>query len=186
MKSKKKNHDLIKIFTWIFFVVVVVVLYQFKREMFDVSFLQSFVIDNKFIVVLVYLFILSILGLFFIPSTPFAIAGVALFSPVEAYVLNLVGILTSSMIVYYFAQYIGLDRQIKKRYPQQKKRVKKALKNMELPIIAGWSLVPIVPTDLIIYVASSLKIPFKKCVLGVLLGEGTLNAIYIFALGSIL
>ena len=40
-----------------------------------------------------------------------------------------------------------------------------------------------VPTDLVIYVASTLKIPLWKCLLGVLLGEGALNAFYIFSVG---
>jgi uncharacterized membrane protein YdjX (TVP38/TMEM64 family) len=69
------------------------------------------------------------------------------------------------------------------RYPEETRKVKGALKRKELPIIAGWSFFPVVPTDLIIYVASTLKIPLWKCLLGVLIGEGTLNAFYIFSAG---
>ena len=62
-------------------------------------------------------------------------------------------------------------------------KVRTALRRKELPIIVGWSFFPVVPTDLIIYVASTLSIPLWKCLLGVLLGEGTLNAFYIFSIG---
>lgn len=34
-----------------------------------------------------------------------------------------------------------------------------------------------------IYVASSLRVPLWKCLLGVLVGEGALNAFYIFSVG---
>ncbi len=43
-----------------------------------------------------------------------------------------------------------------------------------------------VPTDLIIYVASTLKIPLWKCLLGVLFGEGALNAFYLFSVNAAL
>ncbi|WP_156161078.1 MULTISPECIES: hypothetical protein [unclassified Methanosarcina] len=38
---------------------------------------------------------------------------------------------------------------------------------------------PLVPTDLIVYVRSSLRIPVLKCLLGVFVGESVLNAFYI-------
>jgi uncharacterized membrane protein YdjX (TVP38/TMEM64 family) len=132
-------------------------------------------------VVPIYLLILSLLGLTFIPSTPFAIGGVLLFSPGLAYLLNLVGILTSSTIVYYFARFLGVGTAFEERFPRQTQKVQSALTHKELPIIVAWSFFPLVPTDLMIYVASSLRIPVWKCLLGVLIGEGTLNAFYIFS-----
>ena len=106
-----------------------------------------------------------------------------MFPPMEAYLLNLVGIITSSTIVYHFARFVGLDHAFESRYPSQLTRVRVALRRKELPIIVGWSFFPAVPTDMIIYVASTLHIPLWKCLLGVLLGEGALNAFYIFSVG---
>jgi len=135
----------------------------------------------------IYFLVLSVLGFFMvIPSTPFAIAGVAIFSPAEAYVLNLLGILTSTTLVYYFARFLGIGTFFENRYPEKVKKLRKALSEKELPIIIGWSFFPAVPTDLITYVASGLRIPVYKCVLGVLIGEGFLNAIYIFSAGIII
>jgi len=182
---KKKKHNLSKIFIWLFFVLVFFFIYQTNKELFDITFLQNFVADYKIWVVLFYILLLSVLGLFFIPSTPFAIAGVALFTHGEAYLFNLLGILTSSTIVYFFAKFLGLDHHFKERYPKQLKKTRKALKNKEMPIIVGWSFFPVVPTDLIIYVSSSLRIPLWKCLIGVLIGEGALNAMYIFTAYSI-
>jgi uncharacterized membrane protein YdjX (TVP38/TMEM64 family) len=168
---------------WIVCVAVLLSLYHANRDWFDIEFLRGMVADRMPLVVAIYLTILSLLGLIFIPSTPFAIAGVFLFPPVLAYSLNLVGILTSSTIVYHFAHFLGLHTAFEGRYPEQIDKVRSALRRKELPIIVGWSFFPVVPTDLIIYVASTLNIPLWKCVLGVLIGEGTLNAFYIFSIG---
>lgn len=170
------------LYTWIAIVVVALCLYFFNRNIFDISFLKEYVGENKTLVVTIYLGILTFIGLTFIPSTPFAVAGVLLFPPAEAYLINLIGIVTSSVIVYYFTKYLRLDTWIENKYPEQIRKIRNALKRKELPIIAAWSFFPVVPTDLIIYVSSSLKVPFWKCLLGILIGEGTLNACYIFSL----
>lgn len=167
---------------WLVFVAAALTLYFTYADRFDVELLRGAVQEHRALVIPLYLLLLSLLGLTFIPSTPFAIAGVFLFSPVLAYLLNLVGIITSSTIVYHFARFLGFQEVFEKKYPAQLKKVQDALTRKELPIIAGWSFFPAVPTDLMIYVASTLSIPLWKCLLGVLLGEGILNAFYIFSI----
>ena len=41
-------------------------------------------------------------------------------------------------------------------------------------------MLPISPTDLIVYVAGSIKLPFRKVIIPVLIGEGVIVAIYVF------
>ena len=166
---------------WLLVVAVILTLYLTHRDSIDVNWIRGMVHDNRFLIMPFYLLLLSLLGLIFIPSTPFAIAGVFLFDPTVAYLLNLVGIITSSTIVYHFAGFLGLRTAFEARYPAKMEKVRTALDRKELPIIVGWSFFPVVPTDLIIYVASTLKIPLWKCLLGVLIGEGALNAFYIFS-----
>ena len=169
---------------WVLMVSVVLTLYFMNRDSIDVDWIRGVVHDNRFLIIPFYLLLLSLLGLTFIPSTPFAIAGVFLFDPTFAYSLNLVGIITSSTIVYHFASFLGLREAFEGKYPKQIEKVRNALDRKELPIIIGWSFFPVVPTDLIIYVASTLKIPLWKCLLGVLVGEGALNAFYIFSVNA--
>ena len=178
-KIKVRRKTLI---TWIAVVVATLILYYAKPDFFDISFLRAYVIDHKLVVLSLYLIILTFIGLTIIPSTPFAIAGVLLFPPFTAYIINLIGMFTSSVVVYYFTKYLRLDLWLESKYPAKIEKVKKALRKKELPIIAGWSFFPVVPTDLIIYVSSSLNIPFWKCAIGIIIGEGTLNAIYIFSI----
>jgi uncharacterized membrane protein YdjX (TVP38/TMEM64 family) len=168
---------------WLTVVAVVLTLYLTNQDRFDVDWIRGVVHDSRYLIIPFYLLLLSLLGLTFIPSTPFAIAGVFLFEPSLAYFLNLVGIITSSTIVYHFAGFLGLRDAFETRYPDKIARVEAALNRKELPIIIGWSFFPVVPTDLVIYVASTLRIPLWRCLLGVLIGEGLLNAFYIFSVG---
>jgi uncharacterized membrane protein YdjX (TVP38/TMEM64 family) len=168
---------------WLTLVGLALSFYFTHRETLDVEVIRALVNENRILVIPTYLLVLSFLGLTFIPSTPFAIGGVLLFPPEIAYGINLVGILTSSTIVYHFARFLGIGTAFEARYPRSTVKVRQALSNKELPIIVGWSFFPVVPTDLIIYVASTLEVPLWKCLLGVLLGEGTLNALYIFSVG---
>jgi uncharacterized membrane protein YdjX (TVP38/TMEM64 family) len=185
--AEKKAHFKRKTFiAWLVVVAVVLTLYLTHQDRIDVNWIRGLVHDNRFLIVPFYILLLSVLGLAFIPSTPFAIAGVFLFDPTAAYVFNLVGIITSSTIVYHFARFLGLSEIFETRYPKQTGKVRAALDHKELPIIVGWSFFPVVPTDLVIYVASTLKIPLWKCLLGVLLGEGALNALYLFSVNATL
>lgn len=170
------------LFIWIALIVVTFILYYLKRDFFDISFLKEYVNDHRVLVLSLYLIILTFIGLTFIPSTPFAVAGVLLFPPLTAYIINLIGIISSSIVVYYFTKYLRLDVWLESKYPEKIEKIKKALRKKELPIIAGWSFFPVVPTDLIIYVSSTLNIPFWKCAVGIIIGEGTLNAFYIFSI----
>jgi len=54
------------------------------------------------------------------------------------------------------------------------------LQSYQLPIIIGWSFFLFLPTDVLCYVCGSLKVNYKKFLFGVIVGEGTVYAIYIF------
>ena len=65
------------IIVWVLAVVVVLSLYFTHKDQIDVDWIRAVVHDNRFLIIPFYLLLLSCLGLTFIPSTPFAIAGVA-------------------------------------------------------------------------------------------------------------
>ena len=88
-KPKVRRHSL---FIWLAIIVATFILYYVYRDLFDISFLKEYVSDHRILVLSLYLIILTFIGLTFIPSTPFAVAGVLLFPPLEAYFINLLGI----------------------------------------------------------------------------------------------
>jgi uncharacterized membrane protein YdjX (TVP38/TMEM64 family) len=173
-------------FLWFLIIFIISILFVIKKDLFDINFLNYFVTNNKFLAIIIYIFLLTLIGITLIPTTPFAIAGLLFFSPLETFIYNLIAIIGAMTIIYYFSQYVGLDKLLEKKYPKQIIKLKKTLKNKMIFIIVLWSFMPFVATDLIIYVASSLDIQYRKCFFGVLIGEGILNFLYIFASHSII
>jgi uncharacterized membrane protein YdjX (TVP38/TMEM64 family) len=94
--------------------------------------------------------------------------------------LTVPGIAASSSVCYWLAEALHFDEIFERKYPAQIRRLKRLLQRHQLPIIIGWSFFLVLPTDLICYVCGSLRINFKKVLIGVLIGEGTVYAIYIF------
>jgi uncharacterized membrane protein YdjX (TVP38/TMEM64 family) len=73
-----------------------------------------------------------------------------------------------------------LKEVFERRHAHRVGQLRAALARYELPIIIGWSFFPLAPTDLIVYVCGVLRVDFRKCLLGVTIGEGAICAIYIF------
>ena len=119
-------------------------------------------------------------GFTFIPSTSLIVLGLLFFPPLPLYILTVFGILVSSASVYYFSELLRLDELFERKHQKYIAKIKKVLQKHELPIIIAWSFFPLVPTDVICYVSGMLNVNFKKFMLGILIGEGIVCAVYIF------
>jgi uncharacterized membrane protein YdjX (TVP38/TMEM64 family) len=133
-----------------------------------------------------YLVLGSLRGFSLIPVTSLLVIGVAFFPPVPLYLLTLAGIGVSSTSIYFFAGALHLDQVLRQRNARTLDRLAAALGRRQLPVIIGWSFFPLAPTDLICYLCGVLRISLAKCLLGVLIGEGTICAIYIAAGDAVL
>ncbi len=184
-KSKMRQKKFL-FFFWLLVVTGGVVTYLLFPDRINLLFLKELAEEHHTTALGIYLLLLSARGLTMIPSTPLLLAGILLFDPVELFIVNMVGILTSSTIVYYFSKYLGFAEYFETRYGKEVKKIRYWLKDKELPIIVGWSFFPFAPTDLIVYVGSTLGIHIFKCLLGVLVGESVLNAFYILSAKMIL
>ena len=154
-------------------------LFMFKRELIQAELGQA-ASFSMLVGGLVYLFFACIRGFTLIPATTLIVAAVPFFPPTPLFVLTLIGILISSASVYLFAEALNLEETIGRKHQHRVDTLKAALQKYELPVIIGWSFFPLAPTDVICYVCGVLKVDFRKCVLGVGIGEGIICAIYIF------
>jgi uncharacterized membrane protein YdjX (TVP38/TMEM64 family) len=75
--------------------------------------------------------------------------------------------MTSATVVYYFSKYLEFDIYFETKYSKYTHKIRAKLVDKELPVIVGWSFFPMVPTNLIVYVGSTLRISVIKCLLGV-------------------
>ncbi|WP_298667874.1 VTT domain-containing protein [uncultured Methanofollis sp.] len=164
---------------WLVMVAGCLALYSLHPEYFSLAGLKSIAADHHHLALLAYFLLLSVRGLTLIPSTPLLISGALVFDPIEVFVANMAGILTSSTLVYRYARFLGIDTALEKRYPEQTRTVRQHLEDRELPVIAGWSVCPFVQTDLIVYIASTLRTPLWKCLVGVGAGQAAIVSFYI-------
>jgi uncharacterized membrane protein YdjX (TVP38/TMEM64 family) len=121
-------------------------------------------------------------GALLVPSTPVVLAGGALFPDALLLVLiiSMAGIIVSAALLYRFPGYAGYDRRLAARYPEQLARLQVHLTRPRAQwFVALWAFLPIVPTDLICYAAGLVRMPFRRMMLGIVVGEVPLVTAYI-------
>ncbi len=115
----------------------------------------------------------------FLPAATFLFAGLLFLDPVTLMVVTTLGFMLASTLLYYAAQWLRLDVVFERRYPDALKRLRAAMEQHGLWVVFLWALFPAVPTDLISYVAGTLRINFRRFLLSVTLGQTILALIYV-------
>ena len=121
-----------------------------------------------------------------LPSTVLIIAGTLLFPDRPWFVVasSLAGIVVSSALVYFFFEFLGLAELFERHHARRVRWLEAQLKQRGFWIVVGWSAFPFVPTDLICYVAGTLRMRFDKFVLGVAVGELPIVGFYVIVGGQ--
>lgn len=133
---------------------------------------------------IVYILLSLTRALIMIPSTPFILAGAISFPqmPVLIFVISYIGVVVGTLLIYSFPSFGNYDEYLEAKYPKQIGVIKEKMQGRySFWIVIGWSFFPLVPTDLICYVAGIAKMSYKKLVAAVVIGELPLVTFYIFA-----
>ena len=154
-------------------------LYFFRRD-FVATELRDAMSASSLAAASIYLLLGVLRGFTLVPATFLLLVAMPFFRPWVLLALTLPGIAVSSSACYWLAEVLHFAEVFERKYPVHISRLKRLLQRHQLPIIIGWSFFLILPTDLICYVCGSLRINFKKVLIGVLIGEGSVYAIYIF------
>lgn len=127
-------------------------------------------------------------GALLIPSTPIILAGGVLFpeAPLFVFLISMAGIVTSGALLYRFPGFAGYDERLAARYPEKLERLQVHLRKPRAQwFVAAWAFFPAVPTDLICYAAGLVRMPFRRMMTGLIIGELPLVAAYVFLGGWI-
>ena len=133
---------------------------------------------------LVYLALSALRGLTLLPSTPLVIAGTLLFpnQPFAVLTVSIVGIMLSSSMIYFFSDLLGFSDYFENHKPGLTHRIKSRLEHPAgFAFVAIWAFFPLVPTDLVCYVAGTTKMNFLKFIAAVFAGELVLCILYIYS-----
>ena len=164
---------------WIAVACGALYLYFFKREAVQTE-LRDALSASFWIASLSYLLIGALRAFTLVPATFPLLVAMPFFDPWVLLALTIPCIAISSSICYWFAEALHMDELFERKYPRQIGKLKALLQSYQLPIIIGWSFLLFLPTDVLCYVCGSLKINYRKFLIGVIIGEGTVYAIYIF------
>lgn len=177
LHSKPVRYTLFSL--WVMIAAGALYLYFFQRDAVQAQ-MRDALSASFWVASISYLVIGSFRAFTLVPATFPLLVAMPFFDPWVLMALTIPCIAISSSICYFFAEAIHMDEVFERKYPKQIRKLKELLQKYQLPIIIGWSFFLLLPTDLICYVCGSLKINFKKFLFGVVVGEGTVYAIYVF------
>lgn len=118
-----------------------------------------------------------------IPCTPFVLAGAISFPqwPFLVFAISLAGVVVGAVLVYSFPSFGGYDRLLEEKYPEKIVSLKTKMQHKNaFWFVVAWSFFPLVPTDAVCYVAGVAKMPLRKMLTALLVGELPLVAAYVF------
>lgn len=132
--------------------------------------IREFVSSFGMLSALVYISLLAVRSFFFLPVTPFTIAGGFLFGPVFGLVFTVVGRMLSATITFSLSRYLLRD-YVKSRVRGKYAGFEARLEKGGIFYIAILRMVPMLPFDVVGYAAGVSSIRFKKYLFGTLMGD---------------
>ena len=158
---------------WVVLVLTLLGLYSARPELLQPETLVELLRQSGQPVLFGY-FVLSVVRAFtLIPSTVLIIVGTLLFPNEQWFVFmsSWVGVVVSAALVYQFFEFLGFGELYARRHAARARWLEERTRRSGFWVVLAWSAFPFVPTDLICWVAGSLKMHFGKFVVAVALGE---------------
>ncbi len=165
---------------WLLIVGGALYLYFFERDFVEQQLKGAFS-ASMVAASIVYIILGSFRAFTLVPATFLLLVALPFFPPLWLLIVTMIAVVISSSICYFFAEALHMDEYFEKNHPRQIRKLKELLQRYQFPIIIGWSFMMFLPTDLICYVCGTLRINYTKFIIGLLIGEGSVYAIYIYS-----
>lgn len=171
---------------WLLLVIVLAFIISQHHEYLDPKKLLYFFQSFGSAALIVYILVSFVRGIVLLPSLPLVFVGILFFpaSPNLVFLISMIGIIFSSILIYRFSDLMGFDEIFEKHTHSQK--VKNAIEKYWFYTVLFWSFAPIVPTDLICYIAGTVQMNFWKFILALSIWEWLIVGIIIYGWNSLL
>ncbi len=167
---------------WLFFFAGFIILYFVYAGELTPENISGFLKNYQSGMLFLYFVLCTLRGLTMIPGTPFLLAGIMLFndSPFLLLGVFLASMLVTSALMYCLADKLGFSTYFERNYPEKIALIRKKLDGRNgFVFIFLWAFAPFTPTDLICYVAGSVRMRFFNLITPLLAGEAIICAFYI-------
>ena len=168
---------------WLGFLAAGIGSYLLDPGSFTAAKIAAFISQFSGEIWIVYLILSSLRGFSLLPSTPLVIAGTLLFpsQPLLVLMVCLAGIAISSSMIYFCSEFLGFHEYFEKHKPELNHKIRSKLERPAgSAFVCVWSFAPVVPTDLVCYLAGATRMNFWKFILAVLAGETILCSFYVY------
>ena len=144
-------------------IIGIILFYYFKPIDLSVDNLRALVKESN-ISYLIFLGLWIIRLFVFIPGMTLMLIGGVIFSPIEALILSLSGLVISDSIIFILGKsglFEGLKNKIKEKYSD----IYSLIEHENHKILAVGILCPIAPTDVICYLSSYLGLSYRRFII---------------------
>lgn len=169
---------------WAIILVATALTYLSNPQWFTAEQVTGFLQRFQNSILFAYLGLSILRGFTLLPSTPLVIAGTMLFpgQPFTVLAVSIIGILLSSSMIYFFSEYLGFSDFFEGHKPELTHKIKAKLEHpLGFLFVALWAFFPLVPTDLVCYLAGTTKMNFIRFIAAVFVGELILCVFYVFS-----
>ena len=178
---------LIALVLWIGLVVGLSILYALRPALLEPERVVQALRGSGQSVLVGYVVLSVLRPITLIPSTLLIVVGTLLFPDLKWFVMisSLAAVVASAVLIYYFFEFLGLDDLFERKHAKHVRWLETQMNQKGFWLVVGWSMFPFVPTDVICYVAGTLRMHVGKFALGVTLGEIPIVAFYVWATGAV-
>lgn len=120
--------------------------------------------------VLAYLAVSVLRPFFFLPATPFTLASGFLFGFWQGLLWSLAGTTLSAILAFYVARYL-LHDYLRGRFSGRIPGIDRAIESRGWRFIVFLRLIPVLPFDIVSYIAGISRIGFRDFMIGTVIGE---------------
>jgi len=172
---------------WVLLMLTLAVLYAVNPDLVRPERLVEVLRQSGQPVLLGYVVLSVVRAFTLIPSTVLVVVGTLLFPDRPGFVMisSLGGVVASAVLIYFFFEFLGLGELIERTQARRVRWLEQQMHQKGFWLVVGWSAFPFVPTDVICYVAGTLRMHLGKFAAGVALGELPIVGFYVWT-GSVL
>ena len=182
---KIKFNKKIIIYAWILLLLSVFIAYLSFPKIVNLENFLSVISSNYIVAISIFTIFVFLRGFTLISPLLVTMVSLLFFSPIEAFLINSFGIIISSFLVYKVSDYLGFDDYFENNYQDKVEKIRNSFEKKEIPIMIAWSFFPFFPTDVLVYVAASLKVSLWRCLIGIFIGSALINFISIYLAGRL-
>ena len=180
--TKIKILKRVTLIIWLLILVAIWIYYLYNPSFFKPDNIAQVLSQYKGHIFIIYTIIGILRGVSLLPNLSLVIAGTILFPDNQILLLitSVIGIVGSSTIIYFFSDFLDINKFFEKKYPEKIDFIKKKMDKYGIWILLLWAFLPIAPSDLISYVSGTIRFNFLKFLIAFTFGHIIIYLIVIY------